>query len=220
MHRFDTSKRDYVRHDTNLTLMIDLAILGLLKDHELHGYELRKRLGELPGARASVVSFGSLYPALNRLERAGSVKAVEASTRTDRAIPSSGSLAGEIAAFRARRLPSVSGRSKKVYGITAAGEAQLLELLRDPAPVDDRTFALKVAFCRHLSRDERIELFERRRSELQQRAAQRRRTTNRTLDRYLRTLSERDDASLDHDLAWLDRLIAEERAEAQETPAS
>ncbi len=199
--------------------MIDLAILGLLKDHELHGYELRKRLGDLPGARASVVSFGSLYPALNRLERAGFVKAVEASTRTDRAIPSSGSLAGEIAAFRARRLSSVGGRSKKVYGITAAGEAHLIEL-RDPAPVDDRTFALKVAFCRHLPSAERIELFERRRSELVQRAAERRRSTTRTLDRYLRTLSERDDASLDHDLAWLDRLIAEERADQQEASAS
>src|SRR5260221_9698763 len=99
MHRFDTSSR-YAHPCT----MIELAVLGLLKEQELHGYELRKRLGDLPGARASVVSFGSLYPALARLERSGLVKAVEANTRIDRSVPSSGSLAGEIAAFRARRL--------------------------------------------------------------------------------------------------------------------
>src|SRR4029079_7927427 len=97
MHRSDTSGR-YALPD----LMIDLAILGLLKEQDLHGYELRKRLAELPGARSGVVSFGSLYPALNRLERAGLVKAVEANTRTGHPVPSSGSLAGELAAFRAR----------------------------------------------------------------------------------------------------------------------
>jgi DNA-binding PadR family transcriptional regulator len=196
--------------------MIDLAILGLLKEQDLHGYELRKRLGDLPGTRSAVVSFGSLYPALNRLERAGQVKAVEANTRTDRPVPSSGSLAGELASFRARRLSSTGGRSKKVYGITPRGEAHLAELLTDPQPVDDRTFTMKVAFCRHLTPDQRLELFERRRAELLTRIAERRRGPERTLDRYLRTLRERDDASLSTDLAWLDRLIAEERGAAME----
>src|SRR5256885_3585457 len=113
MHRSDTSDRYALR-----TPMIDLAILGLLKEQDLHGYELRKRVGELPGARASVVSFGSIYPALARLERGGLVKAVEASTRVDRPVPSSGSLAREIAAFPAPRLPSVGGRRQKGYGHT------------------------------------------------------------------------------------------------------
>lgn len=198
--------------------MIELAILGLLMESELHGYELRKRLGELPGARSAVVSFGSLYPALARLERAGLLKAVEASGRTDRAVPSSGSLVGEIAAFRARRLPNSGGRGKKVYGITAAGEQALLELLRDPSPSDERGFALKVAFCRHMPPDERLALFERRRTELLGRLAARRRGSDRGLDRYLRTLRERDDSSLDSDIAWLERLIAGER-EAQESTA-
>src|SRR5207244_8497160 len=144
--------------------MIELAILGLLKEQDLHGYELRKRLGELPGGR-SAISFGSLYPALARLERGGFVKAVEANTRTHRPLPSSGSLAGELAAFRARHLPSTGGRSKKVYGITPAGEAHLVSLLTDPQPEDDRTFALKVAVCRHLTTAQRLERFDRRRSE-------------------------------------------------------
>jgi len=200
--------------------MIDLAILGLLKEQELHGYELRKRLGDLPGARSGVVSFGSLYPALARLERSGWVKAVEANTRTDKAPPSSGSLAGELAAFRARHLSSTGGRSKKVYGISPQGEAQLVEMLADPQPVDDRTFALKVAFCRYLPTEQRLELFERRRAEVVARIAERRRGPDRTLDRYVRTLRERDDATLTQDLAWLDRLIALEQGIAMEEATS
>src|ERR671910_799882 len=50
--------------------MFDLAILGLLEENDLHGYELRKRLGDLLGGRLAV-SFGSLYPALGRLEQRG-----------------------------------------------------------------------------------------------------------------------------------------------------
>jgi DNA-binding PadR family transcriptional regulator len=191
--------------------MIDLAILGLLKEQDLHGYELRKRLGELPGARTAVVSFGSLYPALARLERNGLVKAVEANTRTDRAVPSSGSLAGELAAFRARHpLPTPGGRGKKVYGLSPAGEARLVDLLRDPQPVDDRTFAVKVAFCRHLPPAERLALFERRRAEVAARIAEHQHRPERALDRYVRTLRERDAETLTIDLAWLDRLIASE----------
>src|SRR5262245_38314219 len=57
------------------TTMLDLAILGLLDEHDLHGYELRKRLGDLLGLRLAI-SFGSLYPALGRLEKAGLVQVV------------------------------------------------------------------------------------------------------------------------------------------------
>jgi DNA-binding PadR family transcriptional regulator len=156
------------------------------------------------------VSFGSLYPALARLERGGLVKGVEANTRTDRAVPSSGSLAGELAAFRARHLPSGGGRGKKVYGLTPSGDGRLLELLTDPAPADERTFALKVAFCRFLTTEQRLELFNQRRAEILARIAERRRGSDRSRDRYLRTLRERDDATLSTDLAWLERLIADE----------
>ena len=148
--------------------MIDLAILGLLTEQELHGYELKKRLGELLSSRASIC-FGSLYPALARLEAQGCVKAVEQRTAVPSA-PMTGSLAGELAAFRARvresGLVKGTGRGKKVYGITDAGAARLVELLSDPDVSDDRTFTLRVAFSRHLAPAARLELFERRRTEL------------------------------------------------------
>jgi DNA-binding PadR family transcriptional regulator len=198
--------------------MLDLAILGLLRDGERHGYELRKQLGELLGARGAM-SFGSLYPALARLEKAGLVKAVTASNRTDRPIPSSGSLAGELAALRARRsFAAPGGRSKKVYGITEAGEAHLLVLLAEPA-ADDRTFAVQVAFCRHLPPIDRLRLFEARRVEVASRAddADTPAASHR-FDRYLRSLRDRDALALTHDLAWLDELIRAERASLQEDP--
>ena len=48
--------------------MLELAVLGLLKDQPLHGYELKKRLGETLGFLWGV-SYGSLYPALRRGRR-------------------------------------------------------------------------------------------------------------------------------------------------------
>ena len=142
--------------------MIDIAILGLLKEHDLHGYELRKRLDELPGSRTTV-SFGSLYPALNRLERAGCVKAVTSETSSTPAAPMSGSLAGELAAFRAHRksaAQSRGSRGKKVYGLTDRGNQRLHELLVDPDVADDRSFEARVAFCHNLTTSERLSLFE------------------------------------------------------------
>ena len=193
--------------------MIDLAILGLLSEQELHGYELKKRLGELLASRASI-SFGSLYPALSRLESQGAVKAVEERTTVPSA-PMSGSLAGELAAFRARVRESAivksTGRGKKVYGITDAGRDRLVELLSAPDVSDDREFTLRVAFARHLSDPARLELFERRRTELLGRRDDLRRRAAAGHDTYLGALRERDTENLANDLAWLDRLIDMER---------
>src|SRR5687767_11783203 len=193
--------------------MIDLAILGLLTEQELHGYELKKRLGELLSSRASI-SFGSLYPALARLEAQGCVKAVEQRTSVPSA-PMTGSLAGELAAFKARvresGLAKATGRGKKVYGITDTGRARLVELLSDPDVSDDRAFTLRVAFARHLEAPARLELFERRRTELLSRRDALAKRQSRRVDRYLGALQERDKDQIANDLAWLDRLIEAER---------
>jgi DNA-binding PadR family transcriptional regulator len=197
--------------------MIDIAILGLLKEHDLHGYELRKRLDELPGSRPTV-SFGSLYPALNRLERAGYVKAVTYETSPTPAAPMSGSLAGELAAFKAHRKSAAQSsrgsRGKKVYGLTDRGEERLHELLVDPDVADDRSFEARVAFCHHLTTSERLALFEARRGELARRRDQGRRTrgANLGVTAYVRSLFERDAAAITADLAWLEVLITAEHA--------
>jgi DNA-binding PadR family transcriptional regulator len=193
--------------------VIDLAILGLLKETELHGYELKKRLRELMGPLSSV-SFGSLYPALARLEANGHVKAVEAAEAVATpAFPATGSFAGEAAAFRAAKRKAVRGpRNRKVYGITEKGELRLAELIADTGD-DDRTFPLKLAFCRWCEPEVRLELLRRRRAHLVERLTEGRRTmrsTGERLDRYVRSLMEHDTESTERDIAWLDRLIEEE----------
>jgi DNA-binding PadR family transcriptional regulator len=195
--------------------MIDLAILGVLRDNDLHGYELRKRIAELTG-RSWAISFGSLYPALGRLERLDAVKAVEPASPARVSIPFTGSLAGEASAFLSRRRESGSrtGKSRKVYGITERGRQLLVELVDDPVD-DDRAFALKVAFCGELPPARRLELFERRRSQLASQLAgaraNRRRRPGERLDPYIRSLRDHDTAAVEHDIAWLDQLIADER---------
>ena len=194
--------------------MIELAILGLLKERSMHGYELKKRLHEVVGAR-SAISFGSLYPALNRLERDGSVAAVTSSTAvTAPATPMTGSFAGEAAAFRAgRRIAARGPRNKKVYRITGAGEARLAELIADPGD-DERSFPVKLAFCGFVDDDTRVGLLERRRATLVERLRERRRTMGARgdrIDRYLRSLLEHDTEATERDIAWLDRLLTTER---------
>src|SRR5256886_15232574 len=50
--------------------MLEFAILGILHEAPMHGYELRKRLYDLLGTLRAF-SYGSLYPTLRRLLRAG-----------------------------------------------------------------------------------------------------------------------------------------------------
>ncbi len=192
--------------------MIDLAILGLLDEQDLHGYQLKKQLAELVGSRSGI-SFGSLYPALARLEKSGAVKAVEANTVGEPTIPMTGALSGELAAFRARiGRPARSRRTKKVYGITEIGRQRLRELLVDESS-DDRTFAVQVAFCRTLSPQQRLALFEQRKAELNRRLAERSRAGDSRSDSYRRSLREHDTRTITHDLTWIDELIDAARAE-------
>ncbi|MHB8671442.1 MAG: PadR family transcriptional regulator [Acidimicrobiales bacterium] len=249
--------------------MLELAILGLLKEQDLHGYELKKRLTDSLGTFSSV-SFGSLYPALARLEAAGAVKAVEAATEplgvrgakgssavsgplgasangangavgarglsgrgatdTAVAIPMTGSLAGEAAAFRLRLAkgarprprPRAGGRARKAYGITERGHRLFEELLAadgtggggGPGTEDDRAFNLRLAFCRYLPQDARLGLLERRRAHLVERLARARgaiRSGRERLDTYTRSLMEHGTEATERDISWLDSLIATER---------
>jgi DNA-binding PadR family transcriptional regulator len=192
-------------------------VLGLLKEHQLHGYELKKRSRELLGPLARV-SFGSLYPALARLERDGAVAAVdEQPAPAASPIPSTGSLGGEVAAFQAaRRRVGRTGhprRGRKVYGITPVGERRLATLL-EVADEDDRTFTLQLAFARHLPAPARRVLLEARRRQLEARLVEAQHgleAGSSRLDTYLRSVREHAVESTRHDLAWIDRLIEAEQ---------
>jgi DNA-binding PadR family transcriptional regulator len=195
------------------SVVLELAILGLLKEQELHGYELKKQLSDTLGF-ASGVSFGSLYPALGRLEAAGAVKAVEAKSASVVSIPLTGSLSGELAAFRARKAVARGSRGKKVYGITERGQVLFEELLaaESQSSDDDRLFNLRLAFARYLPPDARLGMLERRRAQLVERLAKIRGRLKAGRDGYTQSLIEHDREAAEHDLSWIDRLIASERA--------
>ena len=208
--------------------MLELAILGLLQDQDLHGYELKKRLGETLGP-FSGASFGSLYPALRRLEAAGAVKAVEANEAPlapSRPTPMTGSLGGELAAFAARHrstAKAAGGRKKKVYGITDRGRELFDELLAGESSAtadDDRTFTLKLAFARYLPPASRLRLLERRRAHLVERLAQARsaaraRQAEGRIDLYTRSVLEHSNETTERDISWLDALIEAEKGSSK-----
>lgn len=180
---------------------LDLAILGLLKEQDLHGYELRRRLGELLGPIGRL-SFGTLYPALNRLETNGALTVVKVSES---------------------RTGLTTARGRKVYGITKEGQDLFDQLLgaSTPAGEDDKSFALRLAFARYLSSEARLRLLHRRREQLSERLEETRDTIKSRqgrLDDYGSSLMEHRIDMTNNDLAWLDRLIASEHAAAAAIP--
>ena len=171
--------------------MLELAILGLLKERAMHGYELRKQLSQKLGFFWTV-SFGSLYPTLKKLERRGVVEKFSP--------------------------PEQASRRKQVYRITAAGEAEFLELLAQGAHStwEEDKFPLRLAFFRYLGPETRLRLLERRRAYLEDKLAEGRRSLSRAkrgrADGYTLSLMRHGMETTEHDIAWLDRLITAERA--------
>ncbi|MEW9548535.1 PadR family transcriptional regulator [Nonomuraea sp. NPDC050783] len=106
--------------------MLELAILGFLRDQPLHGYDLRKRVAALMG-HVRPVADGTLYPAIKRMAAAGWV------TRKDE--------------------PGAAAAPRRVLYLTEEGHAELERRLGEPAEPDisdeNRWFTL-LAFLRHL----------------------------------------------------------------------
>lgn len=191
--------------------VLDIAILGLLMDHDHHGYEIRTQLRErLAQANAS---FGSIYPALARLERQGLVEAVAPAAPRGAGL-STGSLSGERATLRALRTsPGLGRRGRKVYRITERGRQEFMALLADPATVTGgETFTLRMALARFLTPSLRVALLERRRTDLVERLGElRAQAHNEQLDSYARSVMDHSAKGIELDLAWIDDLLSTER---------
>lgn len=179
--------------------MLELPVLGLLKERQMHGYELRKQLGAMLGPLWQV-SWGSLYPTLRRLAKAGAVEKV-----------------AEL-----RKPGSMSpGRRKTVYRITAAGEHFFAEMLQETGAVDAEHFTLKLAFFRYMDPESRLALLERRRAYLQDKLAQLKdnlRQYRERIDSYALSLQNHDLLSTESDIKWIDELITKERGQTQNMP--
>jgi len=196
--------------------VLDIAILGLLMDRDHHGYEIRSQLRNRLGVWANV-SFGSIYPALARLERDGCVAAVTASEPRLGSL-STGSLSGERASLRSlRTAPGIGRRGRKVYRITDRGRQEFVTLLANPATLDDgKNFSLRMALAKYLTPSLRVGLLERRRADLVERLAEvRAGADNEQLDQYARSVMDHAARGAELDLAWIDNLLSSERSNQQ-----
>ena len=172
--------------------VLELAVLGLLHESPLHGYELSKRLkGVLGPLRA--ISYGSLYPCLSALQDGGLIT-------TDDSASESG-----------------PGRRKKhVYKLTAEGKERLQEQLAEggPSAWDDEAFGVRFAFFSQTDADVRLRILEGRRSRLEERqenASSSITSTREKLDRYTLELQRHGLESVEREVRWLNELIATER---------
>ena len=200
---------------------LELPVLGLLKERAMHGYELRKQLGAMLGPFWQV-SWGSLYPTLRRLAKAGAVEKIETDVPVRRTRP-----ARKVAKTRARSRTTTGsslsgGRRKNVYRITALGEQMFTTMLEETAAaVDAEHFTLKLAFFRYLQPETRLALLERRRAYLQDKLAEFKislRDYRERIDSYTLSLHNHGMAATESDIAWIDELITNERTPSAGAP--
>jgi DNA-binding PadR family transcriptional regulator len=180
--------------------VLELAVLGLLHESPMHGYELRKRLNTLLGMFRAF-SYGSLYPCLKELLGQGLIAEEDQ----------------EPVAVR----PAGTRRSKIVYKLTAEGKERLQELLSEagPASWEDEGFGVHFAFFAHTRADVRLRILEGRRSRLEERLEGVRAALARTrerVDNYTLELQQHGLESVEREVRWLNELIGRERAQQDE----
>src|SRR6476660_4473144 len=146
MYRSDTSDRWPCGRQTGdgRRTVLDLAILGILHESPMHGYELRKQLTTKLGAFRAAISYGSLYPTLRRLQADGWI--------------SEGSPELEPAEATAEIPAMTSKRGRVVYKITAEGKERFQELLAQAGPetFDDPAFGIHFAFFARTDQQTRL----------------------------------------------------------------
>jgi len=172
---------------------LELAVLGLLADSPMHGYELRKHVNGLLGW-TRLLSYGTLYPCLKQLTKAGHIAAdTETSPR--------------------------GKRPRIVYRLTAEGKEYFMSLLEDggPSAWDDDNFGVRFALFARTSSPTRVRILEGRRSRLEERLENVRTASahrRERMDSYTRELQRHGLESVEREINWLTELIDRERADA------
>jgi DNA-binding PadR family transcriptional regulator len=171
---------------------IELAVLGLLHEGPMHGYELRKRLNLMLGW-GRVLSYGSLYPTLKKMLRGQLIE----ETRTTSA--------------------PVSRRPRIVYQVTEAGTREFERLMSEVGPTawEDDNFDIRFAFFSSTDMEIRLRVLEGRRTRLQERLDRIQRElamTEKEVDRYAGELQRHGVESVEREVNWLSDLIKAERS--------
>jgi len=173
--------------------VLELAVLGLLHETPMHGYELRKQLHETLGSFRTL-SWGTVYPTLRRLLNRGLIEESPQHGHT------------------------WNRRTKRVYQITTAGRERFTELVTDcqPQSCDDKTFGVHVAFFSRTPAETRLRILENRRRRVEERRERIRALLTRAGDRLDRYILELNRLRLKHseqEVRWLNEFIEHERAQ-------
>ncbi|WP_433054119.1 PadR family transcriptional regulator [Dactylosporangium sp. CS-033363] len=192
--------------------MLELAILGLLHESSMHGYELRKQLTTKLGAFRFAISYGSLYPTLRRLQADGWI--------TEGATPADATAGTE-------EPPLLTGkRGRVVYTITAEGKERFQELLGAAGPEtydSEAGFGVHFAFFARTDPATRLRILEGRRRRVEERREGLRDVLGRAaerLDAYTLELQRHGLDACEREVRWLEELIANERNGTTPQPPS
>jgi len=171
---------------------LELAVLGLLHESPMHGYELRKQLNVVLGW-SRVLSYGSLYPALKKMLRAGWIAEVVGSAPM-----------------------TTSRRQRIVYELSQEGEERFAGLMSEagPAAWEDDNFDVRFAFFSRTDMEIRLRILEGRRSRLEERLERVQSQLDRTqqqMDLYATELQRHGVESVQREVHWLSELINAER---------
>jgi DNA-binding PadR family transcriptional regulator len=170
---------------------IELAVLGLLHEGPMHGYELRKRLNLMLGW-GRVLSYGSLYPTLKKMLRASLIEET------------------------ATTMTPVTRRPRIVYQVTEAGHAEFERLMSEVGPTawEDDNFDIRFAFFGRTDMEIRLRVLEGRRTRLQERldrVQNQLAMTQKEVDQYAAELQRHGVESVEREVRWLSDLINAER---------
>ena len=181
--------------------VLEFAVLGVLSDGPLHGYELRKRLTAVLGPFRAL-SYGSLYPCLRRLEAKGLIHEVDVTPAIDSSAP-----------------PLSARRARVVYALTAEGKEEFDSWANQPGPEawEDEGFAAHLAFFGSTEAKVRLRILEGRRSRLEERVDALRESLSRSrerLDAYTLQLQQHGLDGAEREVRWLNELISNERSSA------
>jgi len=198
--------------------VLEFAVLGILHESPMHGYELRKRCNAVLGSFRAF-SYGSLYPCLKSLLQGG-----------------------WIAEEGGGAAPPLAGkRSRIVYRLTADGKERFQELVAErvavavvdllevvevcnhkadlaaesgPSAWEDDGFGVHFAFFARTDAATRLRILEGRRSRLEERIDGFRSALTRTrerVDSYTLELQRHGLESVEREVRWLNELIESER---------
>ncbi len=184
--------------------VLEPAILGLLHESPMHGYELRKRLNLVLGSFRAL-SYGSLYPCLKSLAERGWIVGAESSATDSHAV--------------------ASKRARIVYQLTADGKEHLQQVLATsgPAAWEDENFDVRFAFFGQTDAETRLRILEGRRTRLTERLEVLRQSVARTrerMDEYTLELQRHGLEQTEREVRWLDGLIDNERGVRRARPTS